>query len=947
MLELLRPMRGIAALPLALLLSAHAHEPSWRHRADLDGDPPSGTFAVRCGTLFDGRNAPIHDCWLVVRDGKVAEILRTVEGPRDLPVVDASDRVVMPGIVAADTDFSGQGDDDYNVTPDLCALDGFDFDAPQRRALAAGITTAYLSPGRNRLISGQGSVVKLAGEDLVARVIAESACLRINLSESSTQAPAIFEPTYFPTADDPLVPATRQVPTARISQLAVLRQLFAEALRDDGPIGSGPTESRYDAAPLRAAARGDLPIRLAARTAAEVQRALAFGEQLGQRVIIEDPAEIEPIADLLKARGARIVFRMPVQLSMNNPGGENRRDRRALSTPENLAFAARAGVPVALAPANDDSLDDVLLLAGLAVRHGLTHTAAIASITSVAADVLGVGERIGALETGRDADFIILSGDPLAVGTMVEETWIDGARCYERHPAKELLAIRCARIVTADGLSLRDGVVIIADGRIKAVGEDLAIPFGARVLDLRDQGGVMVPGFIDSDSHLGLAGDGIGVLAGNPGQRVADAVRHDDPAFQNAIAAGITTVMVSGNDGAFVSGRVAALKTGAADATSMVLDPIAGLRIVFDDLAPDAVNRIAAELDKGKKYLESWQAYEKAVADWKAGTAKKPDEAAPEPADGKPADDGITGVWTCEMTVQPMGLTIKITLDLKLAGTAVTGTAGLEIRDRQLPPQNIENGKFENGELRLALQMMGNASEMVAKIEADKLTGKVTAMGQEVDVTGTRTSKAGEAKATPTAAGTATDGTPKKPKVEQALESLRELVEGKATAVVRTTRAPAIQAVIKLLTERKIRFALQDVDDAIDSPALLGSSPPPIILGPELVDRVKGEVVNRPSRLVDAGVSVAFATGDSNGTRWLPVHAMHSIRWGLDSMSALRAITIEAAKIYGVDDRVGSIERGKDADLVIFSGGPFEPTSRLLLVVCNGRVVLDARKESR
>jgi len=89
-------------------------------------------------------------------------------------------------------------------------LDGFDFTREYHRALAGGVTTVYLSPGRARLLSGQGSVVKLFGDDIVQRVLAESGCLRINMGPGATSAPAIFEPTPTPTADNPLEPARKQ-----------------------------------------------------------------------------------------------------------------------------------------------------------------------------------------------------------------------------------------------------------------------------------------------------------------------------------------------------------------------------------------------------------------------------------------------------------------------------------------------------------------------------------------------------------------------------------------------------------------------------------------------------------------------------------------------------------------------------------------------------------------
>src|SRR5690606_25102317 len=210
---------GLLLLGTAVLPSAAAQAP-----ADQDRD-----FAVRCGTLHVGDGRVLNDVWLIVQDGDVARIVEGDAAPAGMRVVDASDKIVMPGIVAADSDLSGHPDAEYNVTPDCVALDGFDLFREHRVPLSGGVTTVYLSPGRNRLVPGQGSVVKLAGLDVVERVLAETACLRITLGAAASQAPAVFEPTVYPTSDDPLLPARRQYPSSRLSQLATLRALFQEA----------------------------------------------------------------------------------------------------------------------------------------------------------------------------------------------------------------------------------------------------------------------------------------------------------------------------------------------------------------------------------------------------------------------------------------------------------------------------------------------------------------------------------------------------------------------------------------------------------------------------------------------------------------------------------------------------------------------------------------------
>lgn len=899
-----------------------------------------GNLAVHCGTLYVTPTRVAKDCWLVIRDGRVASISVNAPTDQDLTVVDASDKTVMAGLVAADSDLSGHGDDNYNVTPDFVALDGFDFLREYNSALSGGVTTVYLAPGRNRLVPGQGSVVKLAGDDLVQRVLAEAAALRVTLGEPSTKAPPIFEPTIFPTADDPLEPAQRQFPSARISQLATLRELFAEAAtagEDAAPTGPAPIEERYALEPLRQVQLGSLPLRIAARGAADVRRAIQFGKELNLVPVLENPADVDRIAPWLK--DVPVVFRAPVRLSASNPGGGNRAERAPTDRPEHAGIAAKAGARVALAPGRTADLPDMLMLAGIAVRYGMDPSDALAAVTSTAAEVLGVADRVGTLEVGRDGDFLVLSGPPLAVGTMVEQTWVDGRPAYERESDVDLLAIRAPRILIGNGETIRDGTILIADGKVRGIGADLAIPYGARVIEMD---GVVTPGFVDGNTTLGLSGDGVEVPGGSADQQIAAVLDPADPTFVPAARAGVTTLLVSGVDQGLVSGRVAAVKSAAADADSMVVRDIAGVRFVFDGIGPDAAKPLVAEIEKGKKYIEAWKAYEKALADFEAGKAAKPVEAKPEPEeDAKP--DPITGTWDCEMEIPQMGRALGIKLMLKLDGTKVTGTAQLSFGERELPEAPIEDGSFQNGELRAKLQFMRNQSEMVATVGDDSFEGTVQAMGQEAKITGRRT-KAGAAGAKKSSKAGADDGRPKKPQVDEAMESMKALIEKRATAVIRVQRAPAIEAVAKALKEADIRFVLHGADDLVDTPDLLET--PHVMLGPNLVRREEGKIVNAPARLADAGATVSIVTGDNAGSRYIAEHAMHAIRYGMDPQAALHALTLGPARMFGIDDRIGSLERGKDADLVVFSGSPFDPTSRVQLVVCNGRVVFDAREEN-
>jgi imidazolonepropionase-like amidohydrolase len=939
-------MRGVPALLAATLLCAAATA-----QGDAGGDVPARDFALRCGTLLLGDGtAPLHDTWLVVRGGKVHAV-GAAEAPADLPVVDAGTRVVMAGIVAVDSDLSNADDSDYQVAPDALAIDSFDFDRKWIEALQGGVTTAYLSPGRNRLVSGQGAVVKLAGRDIVERVLTENACLRVNFGDAALLAPRVFEPVPHPTADEPLEPARIQTPTARISVLAELRAVFAAATdADRSPGGQGAAENRYDEQPLAAVVAGKLPLRAAAFRSQDVRRALLLQQELGVRMVLEDPQEIEAVAAQVAAQKVAAVFRVPVRFGMSNPGGEDRRQETPEDHPEAPARAAAAGVQIGLAPAAGISPRDYLMAVAIAVGHGLPRERALRAIGADAAQILGVEARTGTLAPGKDADFVVLSGDPLAVGTMVEATWIDGRRAYARQTTSRTLAVRTGRILDGTGRVFRDGVLLVQDGRIKGIGEELAIPYGAEVIDLPD--GVMTPGLVDAFSHLGLAGDGTQVPNGTPNQRLTDAIEHDDPMFAPALAEGLTTLLVSGKDGGSVNGRIAAIKTGARDRDGMVLRAVAGLRLAHDAIGPDAIKPLADQLERGKRYVEQWRKYEQALAEWERGdraAAAAPPPPPPPPADGAaPVEDPVSGVWEADIDLQGQ-VQIKVTLELKLAGQNVTGTIKLAFAGRDMPPQEVTSGSWTGGTLKLEFRGMGGTATLEATLQGDTLTGTFT-MGRmgEQQVTGKRTSKtAGGAPAKKPGSKTGEDGKPKAPKVDENLEPLRAVLEKRGALVVHSDRGAAIRDVVELLEKEQVAYLLEGVEDLVDDASLVQGKKPPILVGPEVISQEDGELRNAAAVHCDRDLPIVFGSGNCAGARFLPLHVAYAVRYGLGPADALSALTLWPARAFQLADRIGSLEKGKDADLVVFSGNPFEPQSRVLLVVCNGVVVVDHREQKQ
>ncbi len=934
-------MRSFLLASLCVFASAAPH-------GGTQDDTPSKNFAVRCGKIYTGNGKPLSNAWLIVRDGRIVSVSKAPQAPAGLRVIDASDKVVMPGIVAADTDLVAAGTDAYNVTPDFMALDGFDFMRRYRGALSGGVTSVYLAPERNKLIAGQGAVVKLHGDDLVERVLSESNCLRLTLGRESTNARAIFEPVINPTSDDPLKPARKQYPSARISQLATLETLFRDAVarKSDNLVGFGSAENNYDEASLRAAAAGNLQLRIAAREAADIRRAVLLAKRLGNsNVVLENPYAISTVASYAAKNKASAVFRMPIQISAQNRGGEDlNRLPKAHNRPENPALAARAGMRIALTPNRSADLADFLMVAAISIRYGLDADTALRAITSDAAAILGVADRVGTLDTGKDADFLILSGDPFAIGTMVEKTFVSGELAYQREDSSGLLAIKAKTIITAEGRTLQNGVILVANGKIKSVGEDLAIPYGARIVEVPN--GVMVPGFIDANSSLGLSGRGAGIPSGKADQRIAEVVDPRDPNLRSALQAGITTAFVSGTDSGTVAGRVTAIKTGAKDRESMVLRDIAGLRFVHNSIKPNAIKALSSSIDKGKKYVESWKKYDKALAEWKAGKKKaKPVEAKKAAPKEAAKNDPVTGTW--EINVKdPFPITVTATLTL--AGTKVTGEMTMSFNNRPGPSAEVA-GTFIGKDLTLTGSAMGGTITLKSTVENDSMTGTFAGGPggrMKGEITGTRTSKSNaKPKKKKSKSGGKDDGSPKKPTLNHALEPIRALLAGKIPAIIRTNRAPAIKAVIEYFEKAKLPYILHEILDAIDTPNVLKGKTPNIMLGPILVRRDGKKLINAAATVADLDAPLALVTGDTAGSSYLPLHAAHAIRYGMDPEAALRALTIGPAKMFKLDKRVGSLRRGKDADFVIFSGSPFEMTSRVIMVVCNGEIVVDHREK--
>lgn len=178
-------------------------------------------------------------------------------------------------------------------------------------------------------------------------------------------------------------------------------------------------------------------------------------------------------------------------------------------------------------------------------------------------------------------------------------------------------------------------------------------------------------------------------------------------------------------------------------------------------------------------------------------------------------------------------------------------------------------------------------------------------------------------------------------------EILARVIRRELPMKIHAHRADDILTAIRICREFKLRYTLDHctegylITDKLKE--ALGEDCEGIIVGPLLTDRSKIELKNlsfkAPKVLEKAGIEYAMMTDHPvTPEQYLPICTAVAVREGASEEGALKAITINAAKITGIADRVGSIEVGKDADIAVFSGHPFDFRSRCVLTLVNGKV---------
>ena len=166
------------------------------------------------------------------------------------------------------------------------------------------------------------------------------------------------------------------------------------------------------------------------------------------------------------------------------------------------------------------------------------------------------------------------------------------------------------------------------------------------------------------------------------------------------------------------------------------------------------------------------------------------------------------------------------------------------------------------------------------------------------------------------------------------------VVRGEMRVRAHCHRADDIQSIIRVAEEFGLDLSLEHVTEGYKILDVLQEKKLPCVVGPLLMDPGKVEVwgcrQDTPARMEEAGIEFCLTADDHSATRFLPAHVGLCIARGLSLEGAFRSVTINAAKVLQLDHRLGTLEPGKDADIAVFSGMPFENRSRCLGTMIDG-----------
>ena len=406
----LSPIRTAVLLLACLGLMAPVHAQDSPH-------------VFRNAILYPISADPIDPGVMVVQNGTIQAVgeAGTVDVPASAEEHDLAGKTVMPGLVDTHSHI-GQvsgGDGSAALHPDARTIDAINVRHPSmNRARAGGITTVQVLSGSGHLLSGQTAYFKLREGGTIDEL---SACDDRGIKDCGGMKMANGTN---PQREDGPFPGTRARAAAMARSLFVQAQEYRRKKENaESPDEAPDRDLRMEG--LVDVLEGRRTVHFHTHRHDDVLTAIRLSEEFDFDVVLHHVSEGWKVADEIAEADVPCSI-----IVLDSPGGKHEADEVAYRTGQVLEDA---GVDVAYH--TDDPITDsrvFLRFPALGVRAGMSREAALESVTLAGARMLGLEDEVGSLETGKDADFVVLSGDPLSAYTKVEQTWVEGSKVFDR-----------------------------------------------------------------------------------------------------------------------------------------------------------------------------------------------------------------------------------------------------------------------------------------------------------------------------------------------------------------------------------------------------------------------------------------------------------------------------------------------------------------------------------
>lgn len=798
-----------------------------------------GNLLVTHATIMTGTGEVLKDSSILIRDGKIAEIGQNLNADEGMAVIDGTGKYVVPGLIDTHSHImisGGVNEHTLSIVPEVSIEDVVRTDdLSEYRALAGGLTTARLLHGSANVIGGQDGVVKLKfGKSAQEHLLHDNPQgVKFALGENVKRNESRF-------------------PNTRLGVEATLERAFLEAIdyrrrwqqfekakkNSKNPEDLLPPRRDYRLEALADIVNHEKFIHSHCYRADEILMLMRVASNLGIRVwSLQHVLEGYKIAPEIKEHGASCstfadwwAYKVEAYDAI----------------PHNAAFLHEAGINSVIKSDDAELIRHMTKEAAKTIRYGnMPEQAALQAITRNSARELGLEDRIGTLEVGKDGDLAIFNAHPFNAFAMCEMTIIEGDLYFDRSkastamlpetennrqapdPIKILAAeertapldltpsesgkyvLLNAHIHPVSGPAIPTGTLIIEDGKIIKIGTNLNYQQAdAKVIDLN--GLHVYPGLIDAGTTLGLTEIGaVGETSDysesgdfQPDLRTGVAINPDSALIPVSRAGGITTILAQPKSG-LISGQASLIKLSGWTTPQMTIDLEAALRINW----PGGDNE--KRIESLKDFLAEAKVYRNAKA--LAETSKEP---------------------------------------------------------------ILEDPRFE---------------------------------------------------------------------------AMLPYLDGEKPVIIEAhTRKEIVEAVL-FAEEQKLKLILAGAGDAWKVADELKKRDIPVIVGPvmrrphESWDPYDAPYANA-GRLHAAGVRFCIRSDSASNSRNAPFEAARAVAFGLPPEIGLRAVTLSAAEILGLDDELGSLEVGKRATLIVTDGSPLQHTAQIHGIFIDGQ---PHRPESR